>query len=486
MTRLHFCCTLLSDVVLSSKAATEGFHLSLDYIPGAKFLGLVAGKHYDLNQQKQTLDLFHNGTVRFSDAQPCNGNLEIFYKVISGLHAYKKHAHQLQYYFVQQLTDEIKKQHFPESVGVLKDYREGYLNAANELLSELQNFSIKSAYDSDKHRAKDEQMYGYFALPKGSQWRFWVDVDDSQYLDLLKETLLGRRRLGRSSSAEYGLVEITEVPAPSALPPTSIPAGEIKLYALSNWCFYDTEGHNTVQPDEAIHLGLPAGSKILWEKSKVRYRNYLTWNRHRSNRDADRMVIERGSILVVQLSQSIQSDALKQGIGGHRSEGFGQVLINPSFLQDAPTGIPRLLRRKKLETKSITLHPIQKGAGDDFLLDFLSGKNQMHLTERAVDAKVNAFIFAHKNDYGGISSSQWGQIRNLAKNVLQAESLKTLLFHDKTGFCYSGQTESKWRENRRRETLKEFLFPEAEQPGINPLDLTMKLSSEMAKVAQNQ
>lgn len=44
MKRIAFKCILQTDVVITSNAATEGFYKSLDYIPGSKFLGIVAGE----------------------------------------------------------------------------------------------------------------------------------------------------------------------------------------------------------------------------------------------------------------------------------------------------------------------------------------------------------------------------------------------------------------------------------------------------------
>lgn len=47
MNVLRFKCTLLSDVILNQKSATEGTNVTLDFIPGNCFLGIVAGVLYD-------------------------------------------------------------------------------------------------------------------------------------------------------------------------------------------------------------------------------------------------------------------------------------------------------------------------------------------------------------------------------------------------------------------------------------------------------
>jgi len=67
--RLKFKCTLLTDVILNVKSATEGSNKTLDFIPGNNFLGMVASKLYTEDiPVEQALDLFHNGTVRYGDA----------------------------------------------------------------------------------------------------------------------------------------------------------------------------------------------------------------------------------------------------------------------------------------------------------------------------------------------------------------------------------------------------------------------------------
>ena len=44
MNKASFRCTLLNDIILSSLSASEEPQDSLDYIPGAKFLGIVANQ----------------------------------------------------------------------------------------------------------------------------------------------------------------------------------------------------------------------------------------------------------------------------------------------------------------------------------------------------------------------------------------------------------------------------------------------------------
>ena len=61
MKTLQFRITLLSDVILNQKSATEGSNSTLDFIPGNCFLGIVASRLYTKVTPEEALDLFHNG-----------------------------------------------------------------------------------------------------------------------------------------------------------------------------------------------------------------------------------------------------------------------------------------------------------------------------------------------------------------------------------------------------------------------------------------
>jgi hypothetical protein len=74
MKTLKFKCTLLSDIILNQKAATEGPNATLDFIPGSNFLGIVASEIYKENSA-ESLVIFHSGKVRFGDAHPSKSEM---------------------------------------------------------------------------------------------------------------------------------------------------------------------------------------------------------------------------------------------------------------------------------------------------------------------------------------------------------------------------------------------------------------------------
>ncbi len=485
MKRYRYTCQLLSDVVLPAATATEGFQAPLDYIPGGKFLGIVAAKLY-AEGNPATLDLFHHGKVRFGDAHPLieeEAALHVPFawfvnkgESVDGSDLYLHHRMEDKDH--QALTAASKQ---------LKQVRAGYFAPqSKQYLSIEHDFAIRSAYNRDELRADDGKMFGYFSLPAGSTWTFTVEDDTEQYSAQIKQALEGKKRVGRSRSAEYGLIEITFAKEESAPAVQELPPGTTLVYAQSNLCFFDQTGRSTLRP-EAKDLGFPADSKIQWEKSQVRSRLYQTWNGKRHNRDADRMIITKGSVLVVEHDDPVSTAAFASGIGAFRSEGFGQVILNPDFLQ-AEQGylLPSKLYKVDFAqwSKGIKTASVEKTPQDDLVLNFLAKRKKQAADVFDLDQKINDFLKSKDGKaMHGLNASQWGTVRAYAKHATDWKTLNDLLFDGTIGALYRGQSEQHWRRSGRRDKLKAFLLKI--EPEANRVDVTLKLAAEMAKRARN-
>lgn len=484
MKRYRYTCKLLSEVVVSSVTATEGFNESLDYLPGAKFLGIAAGNLYS-EHDPATIDLFHNGKVRFGDAFPLireEAALPVpfswFYNKGGGLGDETLYLH-------HNLKQEDHKTLTSKGYQ-LKQARNGYFTwQGRKFLKVEQDFAIRSAYNADELRADDGKMFGYFALPAGTTWTFTVEDDTEQYGEAIKKALEGKRRIGRSRSAEYGLVEIAFMAEEPVAPAAELPAGTTLVFAHTNLCFLDFFGRPTLRP-EAEALGFPKGSIIDWEKSQVRSRLYQTWNRKRHNRDADRMIILKGTVLVVEHPVPVQTATFATGIGAFRSEGFGQVLLNPEFL--VAKGYELKLGLQKLEAKDWVAQAVGhlqvKSLQDQVVLDFLTRRKELDQKVFDLDKAINDFLSSKDGlAFEGLSSSQWGTVRAYAKHSANWDTLNKLLFHETIGAFFRGQSEKEWRRNARRDKLKNFLAGIAEQDRISA---TLKLAAEMAKRSRSK
>lgn len=475
MKRYQYTCKLLSDIVISSVTATEGFNPSLDYIPGAKFLGIAARTLYD-EGKAATLDIFHNGKVRFGDANPLiNGQVGMPVP-FSWFHEKGKRLTEPPIYLHHQLQDEDFKQ-LTAAGKQLKQARKGYFSANGTHMVVEQDFAIRSAYNREELRADDGQMFGYFSLQQGSTWTFVVEDDTELYADQIKAVLTGKKRVGRSRSAEYGLVEI-EFDQERNIEHTTVPASEMTLvYALSNLCFYDDHGRPTLTPT-AAQLGIPGG-KILWRKSQIRSRLYQTWNRQRHNRDTDRMIIEKGSVFAIKHDQPIDTAAYASGVGSHRTEGFGRVLFNPEFLLSEGRELGMVLTKPSQPASDKDKRPVsQPSAQDKLVVAFLEQRQSEKAGAFDLNKKINDFVTSHGPLFHGIRASQWGTIRAYAKHAVNWNVLNKLLFDKDFGALYRGQSEADWREKKRREKLSDFLNTVEE---TDRALFTLKLAAEMAK-----
>lgn len=478
MKRLKFSCHLLTDLIITADASTEGYKKSLDYIPGSKFLGIVAKKLYDVENAEKTLSLFHNGAVRYGDARPLIGSTASLKIPFSWYHI--KGQPLSEQVFIHHLLTKETLSTLRQDKLQLKQARSGYFSVDSHEYADLdQEFSLKSAYDEEKRKSKDGQMFGYFSLPGSTSCHFSVDVEIDDLAKDVIEALIGQHQIGRSRSAEYGLVQIDFV-GEEAVPETrKLAKGEAVLYAASNWCFYNEHGQTTAQPTAQQLLGLNPSIKasVLWEKSQVRSRNYQIWNGKRHSKDADRQIIERGSVIIIQLEDEVEVNIERNKIGAHKNEGFGEVLINPDFLISSNEQL--LFHLRKGEFGTCQKFVLQKSISDTLVIDVLKHRKNTQGVDTDVNKLVNEFVTKYKKDFSGLSKSQWGTIRNLAKNAGSIENFEEYVFKEEVGFVHRGQSESEWRKNGRREKLRDYL----NKHETHYLDLAVKLSNQMAKNA---
>lgn len=475
-----FDCKLLADIVLTSSTATEGFSQGLDYIPGSKFLGIVAkelyGASFDKKEHEKIINLFHNGQVQFGNAYPVYENEQFLKVPLAWFHPKGASIEESILIDLSKLSKEALAKDQP------KQARKGYFSmGSKQLLNPIHNFSIKSAYDSKKRRSKDSQMFGYFSIPQGTTWSFEVRMQDEVLFEEVKTALVGPKKLGRSKTSEYGLVDISFSGEVDASKSETIKEGTYFIYAKSDLCFYDDTGRNTMTPSPS-HFNLPEGSSIDWSKSQLRTRLYQTWNQKRSNRDADRTIIIAGSVFCVNLKGSFDTGQLTDGVGAHKNEGFGQVLFHPEFLQSQSAELNLKLKKLSVQDwKDQIWSPVDADAlSDKSILNFISKKKQATSVESKIDQLVNSFV-KDRNDFNGIPNSQWGTIRNYCKNSKNEKVLREQLFAPDFGFCYRGQSEKDWKKSNRRVVLEKYLF---ENPEIKPemvIPFLIKLSSEKSK-----
>ena len=410
MRELRFEITFKSAVILQASSNTQGKMSSLDFIPGSAFLGMVASRYDDFSDP---FKIFHSGAVKFCDASPIKEGKEFFKIPLSYFHE-KLDSGKI---YNHHLLSDKEFERFTQ----LKQMRNGYINEENERLSLDQDFSQKSAYDKSKRRSKDSQMYGYEAFRAGMKWRFSVKFDASvseKDIVLAKETLERSTRLGKSKSAEYGAVEIKFIGENTdEIQTFTPPEGYTFIYAKSRLALIDENGN----PSYDVKYILPnlSENNVVYSKTQIRISNFAPYNGARATKDYERACINKGSVIALKNLSAEQIAALKNGVGAYLSEGFGEVLINPWFLNGGDTKDNPIEFQKEAKTeRSIKEMPIQSDLAE-FLKQKQAAKDQaLEIAERVAD-----FIESHKDKFSKISKSQWGAIRSICKEVAVSDKV---------------------------------------------------------------
>ena len=410
MRELKFEITFKSAVILQASSNTQGKISSLDFIPGSAFLGMAASRYGDFNDR---FKIFHSGAVRFCDASPIKDGKEFFKIPLSYFHEKlddgKIYNHHL-----------IGREEF-DKFTQLKQMRSGYINDKNEQLSLELDFSQKSAYDKNKRRSMDSQMYGYEAFRVGTKWRFSVKFEPSVSEDdisRVKETLVRSTRLGKSKSAEYGAVEIKFIGEDAdEIKSFTPPEGYTFIYAKSRLALIDENG----SPSYDVKYILPnlGANNVDYEKTQIRISNFTPYNGARATKDYERACINKGSVIALKNLSAEQIAELKNGVGAYLSEGFGEVLINPWFLNGGDAKDNPIEFQKEAQTeRSSKKMPIKSD-----LAKFLEQKQDTKKQTLEIAERVANFIEGHKDKFSKISKSQWGAIRSICKEVAVSDKV---------------------------------------------------------------
>lgn len=476
MSILKFKCTLLSDVILNQKAATEGPNQTLDFIPGSCFLGIVASQYETLQNDGKAMEIFHSGKVRFGDAHPSKDGFRGLKVPAAMFHPKLKKASEVLYIHHRIKEEDLESEEMRKKQ--LKQCRSGYYIFSEVEAKPIEtetNFAIKSAYDGVKRRSKDEQMYGYQSLQKGLKLYFEVAVDNDELDSRIVAALEGKKRVGRSRTAQYGLVEIEKFEYKEIGSSTETDEN-VEVYADGRLIFLDDNGLPTFRP-KAEDLGLDG--EICWEKSQIRTFQYAPWNFKRQCFDTDRCGIEKGSVFVVKTSVSPDKS---QYVGSYQNEGFGKVIYNPAFLKAEADGVAkyRLQEAKKEEDNA------GKVSSNSALFNYLMQQQKRENLEVAVYEMVNKWVkdntpkFTRNKE---LFASQWGGVRSIAMKHKTKSSLIDELYKNEKSYLTHGVAADKWNENGRLKVFKEFVEKLTDE---NAQIAIINLAAEMAKVCRKE
>ncbi len=408
----------LSDIVLPASSNTQGKITQLDFIPGSAFLGIAAQKYGEF---QNSFEIFHSGRVKFGDATILKDG-KLTYKMPLS-------------FFHEKLDDTtIYNHHKIEDFSrfdQLKQLRSGYITDDLEAVNIEYDYTQKSAYDKENRRSKKGQMYGYNAIKSGTKWQFRIIYDDfvsQEDIELLKETIEGEKRLGKSKSAQYGRVKITFLKEQKRAEKEK--EGELVLYANSRLALMDEKGHPTYDP-QYLFEGL-SYENVDYAKTQIRTFNYTPYNATRATQDYERVCIDKGSVIVL---KGVDATKIPNFVGAYQSEGFGEIVLNPKFLQHFSFSF-KPSKDKKDETATIM--------PNSPLSLFLQEREREKQDRLDLGETVSEFIKDNFDLYKNIKPSQWGTIRGIC--IKGDENFKKQI----EDYISSGK--AKW-EKRQIETL---------------------------------
>lgn len=468
---MQFKVTLKSDVVLQQSSATQGSSKTLDYIPGASFMGIVASSLYT-DMSDETYTLFHSGKVRFGDANPARNGHRCFRVPLAMYHPK-----------FQKETESCFIHHNIKDFNVLsnlqlKQCRSGYFDFTDLTDSQSvkvnKEIALKSARDKNTRSSAKGQMFCYESLEKGTVLLMQVEAPTPDLRKKITECLVGTHRVGRSRSAQYGLIEIEKAEYKVPLCTPNLKEGDVVIYADSRLVFLDEYGLPTCQPEPKDFGINTEGAQIDWTRSQIRSFCYSPWNFKRQCFDADRFGIEKGSVIIV--TGANESIAGPRCVGNFTTEGFGQILLNPDFLLSEPS------TNGSSKAKLTTAEPkpeIKDNGQQTPLLEWLEAKQNQEQMEYNVYNEINKWVKEHKlRDFGGadLFKSQWGQIRSLAMEGGNKSNIISRI----DNYLSHGVASKRWQKQGRRRLLIDFL----NGTSFNNENIQMaviNLASQMAK-----
>lgn len=462
MPEVSLAATLLDDVVVSASSATAGGHRSLDYLPGALFMGAAARRLYSWAlAEGWAFDAFHGGRVGFGDGYPVHANGRPTLRTPLSLHYPKMRDG-------RPCKPEVKGRLDVEVVTNLartaadddqqwEQVRTGYLDPELAIVRPETTFAMKTAISRRTGRPNDAQLFGYEALAAGSRFVVTLEGDDADRLVRIADALSAEPvRLGRSRSAEYGRVRLRRLEQAWAPWQTAGPRADARttrLWFLSDaWLARDGE---PILAPSGEDVGLP-GWRVCWDRSFLRHRRFAPFNGKWRRFGLERHVVQAGSVLTLVCEDGDAEAAAPGWVGLGHEHGLGRLWQDPPILAEvsikrdaplwkAPTIEPEAPAAPAQETDLIRwLH--------DRRLAQSSDREAQRDGERLAQAVLQLYANAARlqglstEDDVGPAASQWNGIAAAARRSRSKAEIDRELFDPAKGLARAN--DRLWGETR--------------------------------------
>jgi hypothetical protein len=402
MKRANIELELLTDVSVPESSRTFGGAESLDFLPGRTLWGAAATAAYRSGMpEDRAFRLFHLGAVRFLDAVPSANGVRCVCTPRSW-HG-RKYGDDVLNLCVEEARSRAKGQQYS---AISQGWR---LPSTREEVVVAKRYTLRTSVAADG-RPRTGLLFGLDAMAAGTVLRSAIVGTEEDVDAVLPFVLRSDLRLGRSKSAEFGLVRarIVKETGP-ALDLVNGSAKRIHFLCNGRAAFRDERtGSLTFAPTPG-QLGLPDTWRFDEAASFVRTTSYSPFNACRRRPELEKHVFERGSVLTFFGEAPVDLESVRQrtakGVGVALNEGLGEVVVQPKWLTEVVVNVPRSPAGTPAGRPAPT-------APNDALFRWA----QQRADERTETRQAQAWVdeAGQRFERFGLKPSQWGELRRLA------------------------------------------------------------------------
>lgn len=463
MSEQYFTITAQSGLIFSEQAGTVDTHKTCDYIPGSALWGALAAQWYRQqgrdNPDLQALawQLWHSDAVTLSNAyiSAVQGVTPQRLLPVPRMWQQNKHAPDKRSVFNMlryQPPSDGSFQRLPCPLTYIASKTHQAISELDTPIVPYQHvirdFSVKAGIDFATKTAEEGKLYSYqFIAPEQT---FIGKLTFSDTLGVsersaIVELLVNTRFLGKSRASEFGQVRVSLIDAPEPVSVTDASSAQPTVI----WCISDMLLPNSFETHalfgyERNHALQQAS--INWEQSYVSRRKIRPFNQKRGGFDSEQTLIQKGSVIVLNASLSSQDCAaiMAKGIGMDLCKGHGEVVVNPSWVDQTEL----VLQAIPQQASQMTLSDIPVSPLVSLLRERQYDNTQPDIPYCAVLAIVNFYKQARRhhninaNAPFGPSKSQWSDVLS----ELQTQPLSTLVNDER--FMRLQNNQSSWAMQR--------------------------------------
>lgn len=324
MRKLNYTITTLEPLIITSHSDDPNMYETLQYIRGTVIQGLTAQQYLRKNKNADATftRLIIKGDCVFSNAFPVHGN-NTFQPAPFSL--------------VKEKYDEVKVHNL-----LLKEtdvQTKGIFNLVAiqgeeiKLLSLRKEVRLHNEIDDIKRTTSDGILFNYQSVPAGIVFKGQIAINGSDTdIVLIRELFSeGEYRIGRSSTAEYGLVRfewveetVVEESIEKSMKDAEVGSGSQAILTLiSDTIVYNENGFSSLSKDNlSSYLKDAVVIKSISRRSRIE--GFLNvWKLRKPSEN----VFAAGSSFLLNKMPANVTELQDSGLGERTQEGYGQVIL---------------------------------------------------------------------------------------------------------------------------------------------------------------